>query len=140
MASDFITLIFYALDALHIVQGDLPNGRRSSESSNVTDLWPLILMTYADRATRLLLHTLTLFHPGGVSKSLPNGFRQDVETLWVLVSTLPRRILKRFPVYDITVSYADVITENGDANFTVKFLLNWKINERLIESHLSKKL
>ena len=32
----------------------------------------------------------------------------------------------------------DVITKDSGANFTVKFLLNSKINEKLIKSHLSK--
>ena len=45
---------------------------------------------------------------------------------------------KIFPINDITASYDDVITKNGGTNFTVKSLLNWKINEILIKSHLSK--
>ena len=43
---------------------------------------------------------------------------------------------KKIPVNYITASYDDVITKNGGANFTVKSLLNWKINEILIKSHL----
>ena len=46
--------------------------------------------------------------------------------------------LRKFPDDDITDSYDDLITKNGGANFTVKSLLNWKINEILIKSHLSK--
>ena len=45
---------------------------------------------------------------------------------------------KKIPVTDITASYDDVITKNVGANFTVKSLLNWKINEILIKSHLRK--
>ena len=37
-----------------------------------------------------------------------------------------RRILKKFPVNDITASYDDLITKNDRANFTVKSLLNRK--------------
>ena len=60
---------------------------------------------------------------------LPKGFRQDLPY---------RRILKRFPVNDIAASYDDVITKNGASSCTVKSLLNSKVNEILIKSHLSK--
>ena len=46
--------------------------------------------------------------------------------------------LKEFPVNDITASYNNFIIKKGGANFTVKSLLNSKINEMLIQSHLSK--
>ena len=45
---------------------------------------------------------------------------------------------KKIPVTDITASYDDVITKNVGANFTVKTLLNWKIIEILLKSHLRK--
>ena len=46
--------------------------------------------------------------------------------------------LKKFPANDITASYDDVIVKNGGMNFTVKVLLDLKINEILIKPHLRK--
>ena len=39
---------------------------------------------------------------------------------------------------DLTASYDGVITKNGGANLKVKSLLNLRINEMPIQSHLSK--
>ena len=94
----------------------------------------------------VILTLLTLFPPGGGLYDPPlEFFKITPKRLslrrWNFVSFSSYFIdafWKKIPVTDITASYDDVITKNGGANFTVKSLLNWKINEILIKSHLRK--
>ena len=55
---------------------------------------------------------------------------------------IPPKILifkhfKKILIKDITASYDEDITKHGGANFTVKSLLNSKINELFIKVHVS---
>ena len=65
-------------------------------------------------------------------------FQNRSQTFVSFRSYLIDAFKKKLPVNDITASCDDVITKSGDANFTVKSLLNSKLNEMLIKSHLSK--
>ena len=76
--------------------------------------------------------------PSMFSKSLSSGVRQDIETVSFSFYYIDA-FFKNFLVNVITAPYDDVITKNDGANFTVKFLLNWKINEILNEILSSKK-
>ena len=57
---------------------------------------------------------------------------------FVNFSSYPIDALKKIAVNNINTSYDDVIIKNRGANFTVKFLLNSKMIEMLLDSHLSK--
>ena len=78
-----------------------------------------------------------IYDPLGVFKITPKRLSQR-HWNFVSFSSYLTDTFKKIPVNGITTLFDDVITKTDGANFTVKSLLNSKIDLMITKSHLSK--